>query len=321
MMCRRAYEVDLAAFLRDPRAPELAEFVEHYPRCPECAAEVRAWTEVHLTLDARHPASAELLAYEDGTLDGGARAQVERHLATCAGCTEELRALRRFDAARVSPSVPDSESRRATTLSGGRARRLGRMLWHPAVAYAIALLLLVPVLVQRPWETAPPAHQRARADEAELRATESFSRRVEADRPVAPPAPPAEPEPPGAAQAPHLETYSAQDLARSRPAPAPAAGAAAPQAARKQAAAPGPTLAEDRRTLAIPLVPPLGSRDTLEVRVRDAGGTRELRQRVVPSDGADRVVLELPREWLTPGAWTVEVHAPDGVRRFALDVR
>jgi Putative zinc-finger len=320
MMCRRAYEVDLAAFLRDPRAPVLAEFVEHYPRCPECAAEVRAWTEVHLTLDAQHPASAELLAYEDGTLDGGARAQVERHLATCAGCTEELRALRRFDAARVSPSVPDSASRRATTLSGGRARRLGRILWHPAVAYAIALLLLVPVLVQRPWETTPPAHQRAGAGEAEHRATGSFSRRVEADRLVVPPAPPAEPERP-AAQAPHLETYSAQDLARGRPAPAPAAGAAAPQAGRKQAAAPGPTLDEDRRTLAIPLVPPLGSRDTLEVRVRDAGGTRELRQRVVPSDGADRLVLELPREWLTAGAWTVEVHAPDGVRRFALDVR
>src|SRR4030095_11636575 len=46
MSCRRAYDLDLAAFFADPRAPELAEFVEHYPRCPECAAEARAWREV-----------------------------------------------------------------------------------------------------------------------------------------------------------------------------------------------------------------------------------------------------------------------------------
>jgi len=311
MTCGRAYEVDLAAFLRDPRAPELAEFVEHYPRCPECAAEVRAWTEVHLTLGARHPAPAELLAYQDGTLDGDTRAQVEHHLATCAGCAEELRALRRFDAVRPSAPMPDSERR----ASPSPARRIGRMLWHPAVAYAVALLLLVPVLVQRPWKTPPPPSQPARHDELEERlATSSPPRSVEADRPVPPPAPAAEP-------APHADTYQRRELSPDSKLQAPAAGAAAPETARKRAAAPGPTLDEDRRTLTVPLVPPLRPRDTIEVRVRDATGTRELRLRVAPSEDGDRVLAQLPREFLTPGEWTVEIEAPDGPRRFALRVR
>jgi len=32
MSCSRSFDIDLAAFLRDPRAPELADFVDHYPR-------------------------------------------------------------------------------------------------------------------------------------------------------------------------------------------------------------------------------------------------------------------------------------------------
>src|SRR4029450_6298110 len=102
---------------------------------------------------------------------------------------------------------------------------------------------------------------------------------------------------------------------------APAAGAAAPETARKRAGAPGLTLGEDRRTLTVPLVPPLRSRDTIEVSIRDDAGTRELRLRVAPSEDGDRVLAELPREFLTPGEWTVEIEAPDGPRRFPLQVR
>ena len=52
MDCRRAFDVDLAAFLADARAPEWAEFRAHYPGCPACAAEVRAWTELDRLLHA-----------------------------------------------------------------------------------------------------------------------------------------------------------------------------------------------------------------------------------------------------------------------------
>jgi anti-sigma factor RsiW len=325
MSCRRAYDLDLAAFLADPRAPELAEFVEHYPRCPECAAEVRAWTEVHLALASRHPAPAELLAYHDGSLGADARAMVGRHLATCPACAEELRAVQRFDVTRV-PAALAPRPRRATP-AGSVARRIGRVLWHPAVAYAVALLLLVPVLAQRPWETPPPAREPAPAGDAEGLAPASRPRSVvETTRPVTP-AQSAEPRQHDAAQSPPMRTFGTQELARSQPAPAPPAGAAAPDAAAKRdmpatrAAAPGPILEEDGRTLAIPLAPALRSRDRVEVRIRDAGGTRELRQQVAPSDGADRLLVELPREWLTPGDWTVEVQAPGDVRRFPLRVR
>ena len=134
---------------------------------------------------------------------------------------------------------------------------------------------------------------------------------------MAPPAPAAEPAPPAAEQAPDADSLAVHELTRNRALQAPAAGASAP----KRAAAPGPTLDEDRRTLTIPLVPPRESVDAIEVRIRDAAGTRELRQRVTPAAGGERVLVELPREWLTPGEWTVEVEAADGPRRFPLRVR
>src|SRR5262249_43694476 len=163
----------------------------------------------------------------------------EHHLATCAGCAEELRALRRFDA--VRPSAPMTNSARRASPSP--VRRIGRMLWHPAVAYAVALLLLVPVLVQRPWETAPPRTSRpAPRPEPERLAPAPPPRSIEADRPAPPPAPAAEP-----TQQP--DGYLMQDLSRSSRSQAPAAGAAAPETARKRAGEPGPTLDEDRRTL------------------------------------------------------------------------
>lgn len=326
MSCRRAYDLDLAAFLRDPRAPELEEFVEHYPRCPACAAEVRAWTEVHLALGRRHPAPAELLAYQDGTLAADARATLERHLTTCPGCSEELRALERFDAIReASATTAPSPPRPAPT--GSAVRRVGRVLWHPAFAYAVALLLLLPVLAQQPWDRGRLPLERPRADDTAGLPPAPAPSHVETPRPAAPPPEPLHDERERVApeQAPPSRPFASDDLARSQRAPAPPPVAAASDAAATRgkaaagASAPALTLDDDRRTLAIPLAPSLRSRDAVEVRIRDAAGTRELRQRVAPRE-VDRLVLELPRDWLTPGAWSVEVQAPGAVRRFTLHV-
>jgi anti-sigma factor RsiW len=49
-------------------------------------------------------------AYQDGELSPGARARVEGHVAGCAGCADELRALERLHAALAvpPPEVPDA---------------------------------------------------------------------------------------------------------------------------------------------------------------------------------------------------------------------
>jgi len=59
MACRKAFDVDLVACLLDAGRPEWTEFREHYPRCPECAAEVRTWTELQSSLAPPHPETGE----------------------------------------------------------------------------------------------------------------------------------------------------------------------------------------------------------------------------------------------------------------------
>ena len=55
MSCQRTQEIDLLEFLANPRAGEFDAFRKHYPVCPECASEVRVWTELHQQLAASEP--------------------------------------------------------------------------------------------------------------------------------------------------------------------------------------------------------------------------------------------------------------------------
>ena len=56
MSCRKAFDIDLAGFLEEPRTQQFDAFRAHYPRCAACASEVRAWTELHEQLGrGRHP--------------------------------------------------------------------------------------------------------------------------------------------------------------------------------------------------------------------------------------------------------------------------
>ena len=81
MACERSQDLDLSAFLAAPRDEEFEDFRHHYPRCAECAAEVRAWTELHEALAPAHPDPERLAGYQ--ALPPAERALLDRHLAGC----------------------------------------------------------------------------------------------------------------------------------------------------------------------------------------------------------------------------------------------
>src|SRR5437879_9897498 len=190
MSCRRAFDLDLADFVAGSARPEWAEFRAHYARCAECSAEVRAWTELHLLLQApaAHPAEELLLRFETepGRLPVDERRAVEEHLGRCPSCNDELAALRRFDFTALEPRAAA-----APAPSPSFAERLRRLVLHPAFAYAIVLLLLYPALEGR----LPSRGQQAARED----------RQAVADRPAGAPA----------ARQPERERAAPANLARS----------------------------------------------------------------------------------------------------------
>jgi hypothetical protein len=194
MTCRRAFEIDLAGFLRDPASAEFAEFRAHYPRCADCSAEVRIWTELHLQLqsggavaEASHPAEEVLLQFEEqpDALDAAQRATVERHLAQCRSCQDELRALRSFDFGNLERPAPVRAQRWRQVIADVPSWIRG-VVMHPAFAYALVLLLLYPTAVKHlvPPES-PPSSPAARSagepgSEAAAPATEQVAKLAEA---------------------------------------------------------------------------------------------------------------------------------------------
>jgi len=337
MSCLRAFDVDLADFVASSARPEWAEFRAHYARCAECSAEVRAWTELHLLLQppAAHPAEELLLRFETerDRQPAAERRAVEEHLARCPSCKDELAALRRFDLASVEP-------RAAASLAASFAALLRRLVLHPAFAYAIALLLLYPALEGR---LPSPARQAAREDrkgDADRPATKSVPAAAEeVRRKPAEPAAPAnvarseerllararkETEAPArresgraGAERDVASTTGADGLAQEKAerlygkldaAAEPAgwkilapsgAGAPVDVAARELGAG---------LVLTLP-VPEAARSGTVEVRVLDACGGREMRERF--AGAAERVAMRLPAVWLTPGTYTAALRRLD----------
>jgi hypothetical protein len=170
MSCDRALRLELADFLASPRAEAFRDFREHYPRCAECAAEVRAWSELERSLAAAHPEAETLARYR--ALAAGERARVDRHLAGCASCREELALLADFDPERLraAAAAPAAAGPRETGLISRWLAGLGRVLWHPGFAYALALLLSLPLVYRSvgPWgeRVEVPAFDAAREREA-----------------------------------------------------------------------------------------------------------------------------------------------------------
>jgi anti-sigma factor RsiW len=154
MSCRRAFDIDLAAFLANPREAELADFVDHYPVCPECAAEVRTWTELEATLREAppsapaHPEPEQLARFAEApnSIAASERGPLDAHLAACPICRDEVAGLRRFLETGV-PAAPDRVADAALVPRGaGPLRALRRLLWHPGFAYAALGLVLVSTL-------------------------------------------------------------------------------------------------------------------------------------------------------------------------------
>ncbi len=195
MSCRRAFEIDLAGFLAEPRAEGFAGFRDHYPRCRECSAEVRAWTELdqqlraHAGSGAAHPSASLLARYDESprALEPAKWVGVERHLAQCPACRDELRALKAFAPDRVRGAAPvGSFGRRLRE----RLAPLGRVAWHPGFAYALLALILLPTVyatVALRFGAAPPASEALRErgalmQKAEIRSADESLAFAESDR-------------------------------------------------------------------------------------------------------------------------------------------
>jgi len=342
MSCRRAFDVDLADFVASSARPEWAEFRAHYARCAECSAEVRAWTELHLLLQppAAHPAEELLFRFETerDRLPTAERRLVEEHLARCPSCKDELAALRRFDFASL-------EARAAASPAVSFAAFLRRLVLHPAFAYAIVLLLLYPAIEGRfpspgqqaaredrrtvadgpAGKSAPATRQKAApAASANLARSENdvlTRARKEAAAPAlggrlgtgaaggAEPAPKAE----LADEKASVDSEAAverapRDVATRAATPEPAGWKAL---ALSGPGAPVDVAARDLGTgLVLTLTVPGATRaGDVEVRVLDARGGREMRERFARA--AERVAMHLPAAWLTPGTYTAELRRLD----------
>jgi hypothetical protein len=340
MRCDRALEIDVAACLAGEREPSLDAFRAHYPECGDCAVEVRAWTAVHQALGAAHPEPARLLAFEDrpASLPPTVRRAVEAHLATCASCGEELRALRAAEAAGLArPAAAEAPFHphvfrlrsRGHLLAGLRA-----VTWHPAFAYALVLLLLVPALrgarpaVDTPGGRLPAAAPVAQSPARELAretAAPAAAPREVPSRERARPAPPAEAAPDARPTA-AAERRAARDeavgpgIVAPPAAGAPAATAPATEAGAAPVAptegAPPPVVAlrggaasvapARPRSGFVVLRVPLAARaqaGEVEVRVADERG-RELRERRT-SPGGLTLDVTIPSAWLVSGRYEV----------------
>jgi len=334
MSCLRAFDVDLADFVASSARPEWAEFRAHYARCAECSAEVRAWTELHLLLQppAAHPAEELLLRFETerDRQPAAERRLVEEHLAHCPSCKDELAALRRFDFASLEP-------RAAASPAASFAAFLRRLVLHPAFAYAIALLLLYPALEGR---LPSPARQAAREDRkaAIERLADESAPAEEVRRKPAEPAAPAnvarseerllararkETEAPArresgraGAERDVASTTGADGLAQEKAErlygklDAAAEPAGWKTLALSREGAPADVAARELGAglvLTLP-VPEAARNASVEVRVLDAHGGREMRERF--AGPAERVAMRLPAVWLTPGTYTA------GLRRL-----
>ena len=155
MSCRRILDIDLATFVADPTRSEWADFREHYPMCADCAAEVHAWTDLHLELLASggqsqnpgHPPKGLLLAFEERpeTLPPLEYQSIKRHLTACRSCPDELAALRKFDFSIFERAAPVA-TRRWWIPAVDPASWARGPVARPVFACALAVAVLLPAL-------------------------------------------------------------------------------------------------------------------------------------------------------------------------------
>lgn len=351
MSCRRAFELDLSAYLVDPRAAEWTDFRDHWPTCADCAAEVAAWTALLARLGPSHPDAEVLLRWSDGgdAMPAAERLAVARHVETCPSCTDELRALARFDTAPHVAAAPLETARRPWTIR--------RVLWSPAVAYALLLLALVPTLRERHDEARPqgelassPVPQASIPDEPPAEVPlppASGEHEAPADghgfggtlqrsddagpegrarglggAATAPPPPPPAPAPERKTAEPKTAEPTMVERDEARVAPDATAGVpAARRAPQAQPSAPSKTAALPT-SLAIPLPDAARTAGVVELRIRDADGDREMRERFPVHPDLAILSFELPASWNDHTTYEVELRVPgtDVVERRSITV-
>jgi len=233
--CTKSEQIDLAAFLVEPRAEEWAAFREHYPACPECSAEMARWSELEGILrrpsQPSHPSEAALLAFETdpGTLPAEEQRSVRLHLDSCAPCRDALAAVRSLDLESALEATAAASVGAETVRKSWLARLLGSLretlgsLAQPRLATALvaaALLLLAIPVALAIWsalEPNTPAAPRGPGPPSEVVASEEPPLEGSA------PEPPLHREPPPAPEEQIARAPSGASPARDEPAPAPEA--------------------------------------------------------------------------------------------------
>ncbi|MBI3767866.1 MAG: hypothetical protein HY271_05135 [Deltaproteobacteria bacterium] len=126
------------------------------------------WTELQLELQsgegasASHPSKELLLSYEEhrAALQPVQLRSIEEHLACCHACADELRALRGFDFSALRRPAAQQRAR-SWNFTRELPSWLRAVVWHPAFAYALVLVLLYPALLMQLRRTAPLVAQPA----------------------------------------------------------------------------------------------------------------------------------------------------------------
>jgi hypothetical protein len=101
---------------------------------------------------------------------------------------------------------------------------------------------------------------------------------------------------------------------------------AAPGAPARSLSAPGVPSDDDPRTMILSALTPAGTRKlsiplpvrarnegTIEVRVRDASGDRELREAIRTAPDSTEITIDVPAAWLRAGRYEVELHSASGL--------
>ena len=57
MRCARADQIDVAAYLADPRDARWRDFAAHFPDCDDCTDALERWTRLEQALEAESTAS------------------------------------------------------------------------------------------------------------------------------------------------------------------------------------------------------------------------------------------------------------------------
>lgn len=154
MTCRRAAELDLAAFVVDRMAAEWSSFRGHYPHCGSCAREVASWTRLMNTIrdetpgsSVEHPAEERLLQFQTARASLSVLEQqaIDQHLRACAPCRTELKLLQTFNFGRLRAAEPKLAPRLLPRLVVLVRESFVLSLPRPVLALAATLLIGLPV--------------------------------------------------------------------------------------------------------------------------------------------------------------------------------